>query len=195
MGLGMDRYWVIDVEGSGSTPPEIVELAMLEIADLKFTGNKRHWLVRPKEPIEPSATRIHGLTDDDVIGAPSIEDIADDILEWLEDMPIIGHNVRIEYEIISRSIPDWSPRAAIDTLKLARLLRPGLRSYGLEKLGTSLGHSDEATRLSESKHHSALYDATLTGLIFMDLISSLPADRRRIVRDADILDPKQGNML
>ena len=58
MGIGIDRYWVIDVEGSGSTPPEIVELAMLEVADLKLTGNKRHWLVRPKQPIEASATRI-----------------------------------------------------------------------------------------------------------------------------------------
>jgi DNA polymerase III subunit epsilon len=195
MGMDSNRYWVIDVEGSGSTPPEIVELAMLEIVELKFTGNKQHWLVRPKQPIEPSATRIHGLTDDDVIGAPSIEDIADDMLQWLDDTPIIGHNVRVELEIISRSVPDWSPRAAIDTLKLARLLRPGLPSYGLEKLGESLGLSDEAARRSERVHHSALYDATLTGLIFIDLVSSLPDDKRTVLRDANILDPRQGTLL
>lgn len=196
MEIGSDRYWVIDVEGSGSTPPEIVELAMLEIADLKFTGNKRHWLVRPKKPIEASATNIHGLTDDDVIGAPAIEDIADDILESLNDTPIIGHNVRIELEIISRSIPDWSPRGAIDTLKLARILRPGLLSYGLEKLGASLGHSGEAAKRSASRHHSALYDSTLTGLIFIDLVSSLPDDRRTaVLRDANILDTPQGSLL
>jgi DNA polymerase III epsilon subunit-like protein len=152
--------------------------------------------VRPKQPIEASATGIHGLTDDDVIGAPSIEDIADDILEWLDDTPIIGHNVRIELETISRSIPDWAPRAAIDTLKLARILRPGLPSYGLEKLGKSLGHSDEAARRSESRHHSALYDSTLTGLIFIDLVSSLSDDRRTaVLRDANILDPRQGTLL
>jgi DNA polymerase-3 subunit epsilon len=195
MGIGSGRNWVIDVEGTGSTPPEIVELAILEIVDLKFTGNKRHWLVRPKQPIAASATRIHGLTDDDVIGAPSIEDIADDVLQWLDVTPVIGHNVRVELEIISRSIPDWSPRAAIDTLKLARLLRPGLPTYGLEKLGASLGHSDEAARLSGSRHHSALYDATLTGLIYIDLVSSLPDDRRTVLRDADILDPNQGSLL
>jgi len=194
--MNNERYWVIDVEGSGATPPEIVELAMLEITDLKLTENKRHWLVRPKRPIEPSATRIHGLTDDDVIDAPSIEDLADDFLQWLDDTPIIGHNVRIELEIISRSIPDWSPRVAIDTLKLARTLRPGLASYGLEKLGVALGHSDEAAKRSESRHHSALYDATLTGLIFIDLVSSLPDDRRAtVLRDANILDPRQSTLL
>jgi DNA polymerase-3 subunit epsilon len=196
MGLGMERYWVVDVEGSGSSPPEIVELAMLEIAELKLTGNKRHWLVRPSRPIEATATRIHGLTDVDVIGAPSIEDIADDILQWLDDTAIIGHNVRVELEIISRSVPEWSPRAAIDTLKLARTLRPGLPSYSLEKLGTSLGRSDEAARRSQSKHHSALYDATLTGLIFIDLLSALPDDRRMaMLREANILDPQQGSLL
>jgi DNA polymerase III subunit epsilon len=196
MAMMNGRYWVIDVEGSGSTPPEIVELAMLEISDLRFTRNKRHWLVRPKHPIEASATRIHGLTEDDVMGAPAIEDIADEMLQCLDNAPIIGHNVRVELDIISRSLIDWSPRAAIDTLKLARALRPGLASYGLEKLGTALGHSDEAARLSESRHHSALYDATLTGLIFIDLVSSLSDDRRTAaLRDADILDPRQGALL
>ena len=61
---------------------------------------------------------------------------------------------------------------------------------------TSSGHSDEAARLSESRHHSALYDATLTGLIFIDLVSSLPDDRRMaVLRDADILAPRQGTLL
>jgi DNA polymerase III epsilon subunit-like protein len=150
VGIDIDRYWVIDVEGSGSTPPEIIELAMLELADSKLTGNKRHWLVRPNQPIEASATRIHGLTDDDVIGAPSIEDIADDMLQWLDNTPIIVYNVRVELDSISRSVPEWSPRAAIDTAKLARTLRPGLPSYGLERLGTSLGHSDEAANVAIS---------------------------------------------
>ena len=90
MAMKSDRYWVIDVEGSGGKPPEIIELAMLEISDLALTGNQRHWFVRPQRSIEPSATRIHGLTDDDVIGAPSIEDIADDVLQWLDDARLSG---------------------------------------------------------------------------------------------------------
>src|SRR5260221_7385240 len=119
-----NRYWVVDVEGSGGAPPEIVELAMLEVVDLKLTGNQRHWLIRPERPIQPTASRIHGLTDADVSDAPSIEDIADDVLLWLDETPIVGHNVRVEVDIISRSIPDWSPRVAIDTLKLAKAQRP-----------------------------------------------------------------------
>lgn len=190
------RYWVVDVEGNGGSPPEIIELAMIDIVDLKLTGNQRHWLVRPKRPILPRVSRIHGLTDADVAHSPSIEDITDDVLQWLGQASIIGHNVRVELDIISRSIPDWKPRAAIDTLKLAKTLRPGLDSYGLEKLGVALGHSDEAAQRSDRGHHSAFYDATLTALIFIDLMTMVPAPRRaNILRDVDILDPKQGTLL
>ncbi len=167
-----------------------------KIADLKLTGNRRHWLIRPERPIQPTASRIHGLTDADVVDAPSIIDIADDVLVWLDQAAIIGHNVRIELDIISRSIPDWKPRVAIDTLKLAKALRPGLDSYGLEKLGVALGHSDEAAKRSGFGHHSALYDATLTALIFIDLMSTAPEGRRaNILRDADILDHRQETLL
>ncbi len=80
-------------------------------------------------------------------------------------------------------------------MKLARTLRPGLQSYGLEKLGVSLGQVEEAARLSESRHHSALYDATLTGLIFIDLMAALSVGRNDVLRDADIFDPRQGSLL
>lgn len=191
-----NRYWVVDVEGNGGTPPEIIELAIVEIADLKLTGKQRHWLVRPARSIHPTVSRIHGLTDADVADAPSIADIIDDVLLWLDQASIIGHNVRVELDIISRSIPDWKPRAAIDTLKLAKALRPGLGSYGLEKLGVAFGHSEQAAQRSGRDHHSALYDATLTALVFIDLLSAVPDTRRAdILRDADVLDPRQAALL
>jgi DNA polymerase III epsilon subunit family exonuclease len=196
MVVGENHYWVVDVEGSGGTPPEIVELGMVEIADLKLNGNQRHWLIRPERSIQPAASRIHGLTDADVADAPSIEDIADDVMIWLDQAAIIGHNVRVELDIISRSIPEWKPRVAIDTLKIAKALRPGLDSYGLNKLGVALGHSDEAAKRSSRGHHSALYDATLTALIFIDLLSNVPeVHRADVLRDADILDRRQETLL
>jgi len=196
MAIVSNRFWVTDVEGSGGTPPEIVEMAMLEITDLELTGSQRHWLIRPEHPIQTAASIIHGLTDTDVADAPSIEDISDDILQWLDGSQIVGHNVRIELDIISRSIPVWKPQAAIDTLKLAKILRPGLASYGLENLGTALGHSQEAARRTGRAHHSAIYDVTLTALIFVDLLTNLPQARRAdVLREADILDPRQATLL
>lgn len=196
MGLKEERFWVVDVEGNGASPPEIIELAMVEVVNLAITGNQRHWLVRPEQPISPVASRIHGLTDNDVADAPSMEDIADSVLPWIEGTPIVGHNVRVEVDILTRSLPDWTPTVAIDTLRLARALRPGLESYALGKLGAHFGLEREAGERSGARHHAALFDATLTALILIDLLKNLPATKRQtVLQDADILDPKQGSLL
>ncbi len=196
MALAQDRFWVIDVEGNGASPPEIIELAMVEVADLSITGNQRHWLIRPIQPITAAASRIHGLTDEDVADAPNVDDIADAILPWIEATPIVGHNVRVEVDILARSLPDWVPNTAIDTLKLARAVLPGLDSYALGKLGAHLGLDREAAGRSGGQHHAALFDATLTGLIFIDLLRRVPETKRQAsLQDADILDPKQASFL
>jgi DNA polymerase III subunit epsilon len=196
MGLDTDSLWIVDVEGSGGSPPEIVELAMLQVERLALTESKRHWFLQPERGIQPAATRIHGLTDDDVVGAPSMADIADDVVMWLEGTPIVGHNVKVEVEILSRSIPDWTPVAAIDTLRLAKALRPGLKSYGLANLGTEFGLSEQAAERTGARHHSALYDATLTALLLIHLLSPLTSEERRTaLADANILNPKQGSLL
>lgn len=190
------HFWVVDVEGNGGSPPQIVEMAMLEVSNLRLTGKQLHWLIRPEEPIQPAVTRIHGLTDADVADAPTMEDIADDVMTWLDNAVIVGHNVRVELEILTRSLPDWRPEAAIDTLRLARALKPGLESYALGKLGTSLKVTAEAAKLGGRGEHSALYDATLTALIFIDLVTAVPNPRRdAILNDANILDQRQGMLL
>jgi DNA polymerase III subunit epsilon len=195
MGLEHEAFHAIDVEGNGGQPPEIIELAIAPIVDLQLGARRWEWRVQPKEPIAPSATRIHGITDDDVVDAPSIEDIAPDIMTWTDKRRIIGHNVRVELEIISRSIPDWKPSMAVDTLRLAKTIRPGLASYGLESLGQATGLAAEAERLTGRRHHSALFDTVLTALLFIELITSVSEeDREGVLMDADILDKRQGTL-
>ena len=196
MAIDKDRYWVIDVEGNGGTPPEIIELAMIEIQGLQMTGRVHHWFVRPIQPIQSAVTRIHGITDADVAGAPYLEEIGDDVMQWLDGQSIVGHNVRIEVDIMSRSLPDWRPRAAIDTVKLARSVRPGLQSYSLERLGSELELQAEAARRSGRSHHSALFDANLTALLFIKLLSMVPdTERTDLLQVADILHPQQPSLL
>jgi DNA polymerase III epsilon subunit-like protein len=190
------RFWVVDVEGNGGAPPQIVELAMVEVNNLQVTEKQLHWLIRPEQPIQPAVTRIHGLTDADVADSPTMEDIADDVLTWLDNAVIVGHNVRVELEILTRTLPDLRPAAAIDTLRLARALKPGLGSYALGKLGASLKVAADSAKFGSRREHSAFYDATLTAMIFIDLVTAVPAlQRDAILSDANILDQRQGTLL
>lgn len=190
-----EHFWVVDVEGNGASPPEIVELAMVEIRSLQLTERTHHWFIKPQEPISHHVTRIHGITNDDVASAPSMEDIEDDVYLWIEGVPIIGHNVKVEVDALRHGLAAWSPVAAVDTLRLAKMAKPGLASYSLESLGSELELSERATQMTGRKHHSALYDATLTALLFLDLLKAMPTtEQLRAIADADILNQSQGQL-
>lgn len=191
-----DRIWAVDVEGSGGTPAEIVELAIVEIWNLRLTGLTRCWRVRPSGCISPFATRIHGIRDCDVENAPAFEEVSDDIHNWIGDGAIAGHNVRVEVGLIGRNLKNWDPAAAYDTLKLARTLMPEAEKHGLQPLGINLELDHAARDATIAAPHSALFDATLCGMILLNLLGRLPSESRAGVLDEiDILSSKQENLL
>jgi len=191
-----DRMWAVDVEGSGKSPPEIVELAIAEMEGLVLTGRNKHWRFKPKNGISPIAARIHGIWDDDVADAPELEDVVDDVLLWLEDKPIVGHNVKVEVDILTQALEGWEPAAAYDTLKIARRLLPAEEKHGLEYLGSKLGLSSEAGKITGGKAHSAPFDAVLSALLLDHMLRDrTEVDRRAILADADILGSAQGSLL
>lgn len=190
------RMWAVDIEGSGSSPPEIVELAIVEMADLCLTGFMKHWRFRPKGGITSMASRIHGIWETDVRDAPEFEDVADDIVMWLQDAPIVGHNVRIEVDLLTAALEDWAPRAAFDTLKLSRRLLPSQSKHGLEHLGVALNLDKVAAKQTGGVAHSAPYDAVLSALLLGQLLGPLsPEEREAALLGADILRGAQASLL
>lgn len=193
---GEEHWWAVDVEGNGGSPPEIVEIALIQFIDRCRLGRRFHWLVKPTQPISPAVSRLHGLTDADVRSSPSIQDIADDLLTWLDDATIVGHNVKVEVEIISRSLSDWRPKRAFDTLLLARLLRPGLPSYSLERLAAQFDLESNPMLPAGRGHHSAIYDAALAALLLVELLSGLSEpDIADYLDRCDILSHRQAKLL
>lgn len=191
-----EKMWAVDVEGSGKSPPEIVELAIAEMEGLTLTGRSKHWRFRPKNGISPIAARIHGIWDEDVADAPDLEDVVDDVLLWLEDKAIVGHNVKVEVDILSQVLEGWEPLAAYDTLKIARRLLPAEEKHGLEHLGSKLGLSRQAGEITGGKAHSAPFDAVLSALLLDHMLRDRAEDdRRAILADADILGSAQGSLL
>jgi exodeoxyribonuclease X len=99
-------YVVVDVEGNGQQPPDLVELAIVPIAG-GVIGEPSSWLVRPDEPIKHFATRIHGLTNKDVADAPAFSDIEDEVLAALGCVTLIAHNAYVDVGVLQRKLVDW----------------------------------------------------------------------------------------
>jgi len=160
------RYVVVDVEGNGQQPPELVELAVVPIFG-GVVGEPMSWLVRPEHPIKHIATTFHGLTTSDVADCPKITDITPDVLAALDASALVAHNAHVDVGVLRRELPGWEPPEVFDTLKLARRLIPGQSSYKLGALVDAFKLAEELP--GELKPHRATYDALVTARLFVHL--------------------------
>src|SRR5437868_15338573 len=86
---------VVDVETTGTSPGTD---RIVEIAAVKFMpqgGRRRlHRRVNPGTPIPPSATAVHGITDEDVAGCPPLRAIAPRLARVPRDCDLAGFPLR-----------------------------------------------------------------------------------------------------
>ena len=157
-------YVVVDVEGSGQQPPNLVELAAVPIV-AGIVGEPLSWLVKPTSPIKFYATKIHGLTNADVADCPPFESVRSDVLAALNRPSLVAHNAHVDVDVLRRELGEWDVPEVFDTLKLARRLLPGQSSY---KLGALV----DAFKLAEGlptdlSPHRATYDALVAARLFV----------------------------
>lgn len=166
---------VVDVEGNGQRTPEIVEIAILTVADPRgdnVTDSVRPediaaWLVRPIEPISPVVTKkVHGISNRDVQNSPSWASIAPDVAETLHGRILVAQNASVETQILASHLPDWQPSLVLDTMRLAKSVWPGLDGgYGLDHL---VAHARLKTGMTA--RHRAVADTWATALLFFTLV-------------------------
>jgi len=161
------RLLVVDVEGNGTNPPDLVEAAALPIDHGRpDKTTARAWLTRPQRPVTAFATRVHGLTNQDLADKPAWAEIADDVQESLGTSWICAHNAHIDHRVLAAHLPGWEPTGVLDTLRLARATLPGLSSYSLDALIKAV---QPDLREAPAQRHRATYDAYATAQILIAL--------------------------
>jgi DNA polymerase III epsilon subunit-like protein len=170
------RYAVVDVEGNGQQPPDLVELGVVPIVG-GVIGEPRSWLVWPARPITPMARKIHGIRNEDVAHAPAVDEIKEHAVAALDGSVFVAHNARVDLDVLRRTLGDWSCPEVFDTLKLARRLLPGHLSYRLGALATAF---DLAADLPQGlTPHRAVYDVLVAARLFVQLARSVSLEDLR----------------
>ncbi len=196
-GLGGGREAVVvDVEGNGGQPPEIIEMAVLELrADRVATvADVRTWLVRPVVPISTLVTRkVHGIANTDVADAPPWAEVAGEIAKALSGRVLVAHNASVERRVLGAHLPGWEPPLVIDTLRLAKAVWPDLQGgYGLDRLITYADLAappDARPDASVGRRHRAGYDTWMTAALFVALLHDLAdAGLSSVVGESAVLD-------
>jgi exodeoxyribonuclease X len=163
----MLSYAVLDTETTGlSSDDRTVSLASVLVEDNAITSSF-YRLVDPQRSIPPDATKIHGITEEDVKDKPTLEEVLPALHSHVEGVQAyVAHNAPFD----KRMLPGLHERPWIDTLVMARLLYPDLPSHRNETLRDDL-HLD--CSLLEGQAHNALYDAQVTARLFLHLLPLL----------------------
>ena len=98
---------IFDTETTGLGPDaEIVEIAAMKVDGTVLLDT----LVKPRQPIPPNATAIHGVTDEDVAGFPPLKSVLPRVSG--RDQHLASYNLAFDKRLIRRSLDLGGPCAA-----------------------------------------------------------------------------------
>ncbi len=168
----MTRQIVLDTETTGFDPltgDRVIEVAAIELFNLMPTGKEFRRLIDPERDIPADSTRVHGITNADVVGMPKFVDIIDDLLGFLGDADIIAHNAPFDFGFIDAELfrcgrPSLDRGRMIDSLVLAKKRFPGMPN-SLDALCRRFDID-----LSARTTHNALLDVQLLGQVYLELM-------------------------
>jgi DNA polymerase-3 subunit epsilon len=154
----------------------------VELFDHVPTGATFQCYLNPERLIPVDAQRVHGLTDEFLAAKPVFAAIADELLDFFGDAPLVIHNASFDLKFLNAEFlrlprPAISTARAIDTIEIAKAKLPGAR-YSLDELCKRFGID-----LSGRGKHGALIDAELTARVYLELVGGRQTRLRLAPRD------------
>ena len=162
---------VLDFESTGAVPghaDEPWQVGLVELKDGRVTGrfHESYLRVAAGRPFNPYAPGRHAEIRHVLAGAPAPAALWPVWRPWLEGRPLAAHNVGTEKKFLRRVAPLHEFGPWIDTLKLARRVRPDLAGHGLAEVCAALGVVGRARELCPGREwHDALFDAFASALV------------------------------
>ncbi len=125
----------IDVETTGidAEVDKIVEIAMVRQVGGKSTVF--HTLVNPEVPIPPGASAVHHITDEMLVDAPTMAEIAPKLREFIAGLTPAAHNAKFDKAFVDRALYGAENEVPwLCTYRLARHIWPEAPAYGNQVL-------------------------------------------------------------
>ena len=158
-------YVVFDLETTGVSPytDKVVEISAVKVRN-HVKVDEFSTLVNPGHHIPEDASAVNGIYDEMVEEAPTFEDVLPKFIEFIEELPLVGHNIHAfdmgfiyrDCEAFLNAFPDNN---YIDTLTLSRRCLPEMAHHRMNDLAVHYGISTEGA-------HRALADCYMTQQVY-----------------------------
>jgi DNA polymerase III subunit epsilon len=167
-------YAVVDVETTGGSfqrGHRVTEVAVVRVVEGRIT-DRFVTLVNPERPIPPRIQALTGITDEMVAGAPCFQSVAREVADRLRGGIFVAHNVSFDWGFVSgeleATLGGVPGEDRLCTVRMGRLLVPGLRSYSLDPLTRHFG-------IRIDGRHRAGGDALATARLLLHLVGEAEA--------------------
>jgi DNA polymerase-3 subunit alpha (Gram-positive type) len=195
------KFCVIDLETTGGNPEteKIIEVGMLKIENRKIS-EERSFLINPEKEIPDFVQKLTGIRKADVEHSPKIEEVIDEIVQFIGDTILVAHNTSFDVPFLNGVLKKLQ-RPTLDnkvicTNIMTKYLIPDIMSSNLQYMSDLFG-------ISHSQAHRAIEDARATSnllLKYLDIfeekkirkINQLYYPRNKFELDRSIIDEHQG---
>ncbi len=169
------EFTIFDTETTGLEPKAGDRI--VEIAAIRFKGKEKlstfQTLVNPKRQISEAAFRVNNITSEMLEGAPEIEQVIPQFLEFIKDSCLCSYNAGFDLGFLNNELQllgkgELEGIVVADILKMAKRLLPGLERYALWFVADKLG-------IKTQQAHRAFSDVEMTLAVFYRLKEILEA--------------------
>jgi DNA polymerase-3 subunit epsilon len=186
------REIVLDTETTGLDPYQghrLIEIGCVELINRIPTGQNFWRYVNPERDVPAEALAVHGITAEFLKDKPLFAEVADELIEFLGEAPLVAHNAAFDLGFLNAELercarPLVGRERLIDTLLLARRKHPA----GPNRLDDlCLRYSIDNSRRTK---HGALLDAEILAEVYLELIGARQA--QLILVDVGTSERRQG---
>lgn len=183
------REIIFDTETTGLDPKtgdRMVEIGCIEMIGRVETGRTFHAYFNPDRDMPVEAERVHGLSAAFLATKPRFAEMADELLDFLGDAPLVAHNAGFDFGFLNNEL-ELAGREAVsmdrmvDTVAIARRKHPGAK-LSLDALCTRYG-IDRSHRVK----HGALLDAELLAQVYVELTGGRQIGLGLIAEPAEVI--------
>lgn len=159
------RFVAVDIETTGfSNADAIIEIGAALYVD-GVLNDVFHSLVRTKRLVPHVVTRLTGITQGMIRGAPAADVVFKTFRKFIGGSRLVFHNAAFDMRFLNKYADYFNNHISnpvLDTLVIARKKLPGLPSYKLSAL-------TQLFKLNVRQTHRAREDSIATGALYLQL--------------------------
>lgn len=161
-------FCVIDLETTGGNLKydKIIEIGMVKVKNLELRETKE-LLINPQIPIPQFVQRLTSISENDIKNSPLIEEVIDEVLEFIGDDILVAHNTSFDIPFLNSVLKRLKKKNLSNKVLCTNVMTKYLVP---EMMNSNLPHLCRIFNISHERAHRALSDADSTAKLLLQYL-------------------------